>query len=72
MANKLMQRPDRSVGSIPHNITTGFTVVVAGAQIDANIFIADAPYEVDSVREVHSVAGAGSSFGGGGMMTLRH
>lgn len=61
MANRFMRRPNGTTGSIPHNILAPVTVIVAGAQVDANVFIADADYEVDRVQEVHSVAGAASS-----------
>ena len=61
MPVKYILRDDGTPGAPPQDANVTFTVVVAGSQIDANIFVADAAYEVVAIREVHSVAGAGSS-----------
>jgi len=61
MPSLYTKRPDGTVGTIPHNVMSSVTVSIAGAQVDANFWIADADYEIDSIREVHSVAGAGST-----------
>jgi hypothetical protein len=59
MANRYTRRPDGTTGTIPHGLV--ITVPYLAASVDEWVFIADADYEVVSVRHLARVAGSNGS-----------
>jgi len=61
MAVRFQRRIDGTVGTLTENENVTFAVMVAAAQSNGPFFVSDGDFEIVSIGEVHSVAGAGSS-----------
>ena len=59
MAAKFTTKNDGSLAAIPERVYV--TRYIDANSVDQNVFIADLPYYVETIREVHSVAGGSSA-----------
>lgn len=61
MPNRFLQRPDKTVSSIPHDVVVGFNYDILGLKTDNVIFIADSPHEIVEIVCMPVVAGSDGS-----------